>query len=105
MRNIKLAVTLVCCMIVLVACTSGAETDYAAAIMVNDQIYYLSVSAVPGEIDENAIIGYTKSYTETFPKKNGETNFNRELCMPYAKVEGGMAVLYEDEWCLCVPAK
>ena len=92
-------------MIVLVACTSGAETDYAAAIMVNDQIYYLSVSAVPGEIDENAIIGYTKSYTETFPKKNGETNFNRELCMPYAKVEGGIAVLYEDEWCLCVPAK
>ena len=33
--------------------------------------------------------------TDTFPEKDGETNFNREIGMPYAKVEEGIAVLYE----------
>lgn len=76
---------------------------YPAAIMVNDQIYYWSVQAMPAEIDESAVLGYTKSYTDTFPKKNGETNFNRELGMPYAKVEEGIAVLYQNEWYMCYP--
>ena len=49
----------------------------------------------------SAIIGYTSSYTDTFPEKDGETNFNREIGMPYAKVEEGIAVLYENEWHLC----
>ena len=60
-----------------------------------------------GEVDNSAIIGYTSSYTssytDTFPEKDGETNFNREIGMPYAKVEEGIAVLYEDEWYLCTP--
>ncbi|MBQ3194801.1 MAG: hypothetical protein IJB59_14665, partial [Oscillospiraceae bacterium] len=51
----------------------------------------------------SAIIGYTTSYTDTYPEKDGETNFNRELNMPYARVEGGIAVLYENEWYLCTP--
>lgn len=38
-----------------------------------------------------------------FPEKDGETNFNRELKMPYAKVTDGIAVLYENEWRLCTP--
>ena len=58
---------------------------------------------MPAEVDPSAIIGYTDSYTDTFPKKDGETNFNRELDMPYARVEGGIAVLYENEWYLCTP--
>lgn len=78
-------------------------TDYPAAIMVNDMIYLYHAEAMPGEVDESAIIGYTTSYTDTFPEKNGETNFNRELDMAYAKVEGGIAVLYENEWHLCTP--
>ena len=56
-----------------------------------------------GEVDNSAIIGYTSSYTDTFPEKDGETNFNREIGMPYAKVDEGIAVLYEDEWYLCTP--
>lgn len=103
MKKSILVMILICCMVALSSCISGTETDYAAAIMVNDQIYYKSVQAIPAEIDESAIFGYTKSYTDTFPKKNGETNFNRELGMAYAKVEEGIAVLYENEWYLCYP--
>lgn len=78
-------------------------TDYMASIMVHGKIYYLSEEEILGEIDESAILGYTESYTNTYPEKHGETNFNRELGMPYARVEGGMAVLMNNEWYLCYP--
>ena len=81
----------------------GVETDYPATIMVEGEVYLKSGSPMPAEVDPSAIIGYTDSYTDTFPKKDGETNFNRELDMPYARVEGGIAVLYENEWYLCTP--
>ena len=71
--------------------------------MVNGGIYILTSEPMPAEVDESAIIGYTTSYTDTFPQQEGETNFNRELEMPYAKVEDGIAVLYNNEWYLCVP--
>ena len=87
----------------LTVCMSGTETDYAAAIMVNGEIYYKTVTAIPVEIDESAILGYTDSYTDTFPKKDGETNFNNELGMPYARVEEGIVVLFDNEWYLCRP--
>ena len=103
MKKLTIVMLAICCLVALSACVSGTKTDYAAAIMVNDQIYYKSVQAIPAEIDESAILGYTKSYTDTFPKKNGETNFNRELGMAYAKVEGGIAVLFENEWYMCYP--
>ena len=74
----------------------------SASIMVDDVVYYLK-HEVPGEIDESAIIGYTTSYTDEMPQINGETNFNRELNMPYAKVGEGIAVLYENEWWICEP--
>lgn len=64
---------------------------------------YINGTKIPAEIDESAIIGYTNSYTDNEPKKNGETNFNRELNMPYAEVEGGIAVLYQNEWWICKP--
>ena len=103
MKKIKTVMLLIFCMVTISACGSGTETDYAAAIMVNDQIYCKSVQAVPAEIDDSAILGYTKYYTDTFPKKNGETNFNRELGMAYAKVEDGIAVLFKNEWYMCYP--
>jgi len=77
------------------------ETDYPAAIMAEGEIYLKSAEPMPAEIDESAIIGYTTSYTDTFPEKDGETNFSRELKLPYARVEGGIAVLVESEWYLC----
>lgn len=91
-----------CCILALSGC-AHVESDYPAAIMVEGGIYLLSVTELPGEIDESAIIGYTTSYTDTFPKKDGQTNFNRELHLPYARVEGGIAILYDHEWHLCTP--
>lgn len=81
----------------------GTTADYPAAIMVDDVIYLLNEKPMAEAVDESSVIGYTKSYTDTFPEKNEETNFNRELDMPYAKVEDGIAVLYEEEWQLCTP--
>ena len=84
-----------------VGCTAtGTETDYPAAMMVNGTIYVKTLGPMPGEVDKSAVIGYTSSYADTFPQQDGETNFNRELEMPYAEVEGGIAVLYDNEWYL-----
>lgn len=80
----------------------AVKGDYPAAIMVDDIVYYLAY-AMPAEIDESAIVGYTTSYTDEMPQSNGETNFNRELNMPYARVSDGIAILYENEWWLCKP--
>ena len=91
------------CIVLLSACALGKETDYAAAIMVEGEIYLKTVTSIPAEIDESAIIGYTKSYTETFPKKDGQTNFSRKTGLPYARVEDGIAVLIDNEWYLCNP--
>ncbi len=74
--------------------------DYPAMIMVDGTLYYLD--AVVGDVDESAIIGYTTSYTDHEPKQHGEVNFNRELGLPFAKVEDGIAVLYQNKWHLFV---
>lgn len=81
----------------------GQETDYPAAIMVEGKIYLLNAEPIPGEIDESAIVGYTSSYTDTFPEKDGETNFDRELNLPYAKIRDSIVILYEHEWHWCTP--
>ena len=85
--------------------TTSAEgvADYPAAVMVNDTIYLVGGTPMSEEVGDSAIIGYTESFTDTFPENNGETNFNPELGMPYAQVEGGIAVFYENEWYLCTP--
>lgn len=105
-RSVAFLLSIVC-LLALAGCGLGphTETDYAAAIMADGKIYLKTMTALPAEIDESAIIGYTTSYTDTFPEKEGETNFNRELNMPYARVEGGIAVLCKGEWYLCTPMK
>jgi hypothetical protein len=98
-------VGLVLALMFLMAGCSNANvaTDYPAAIMVDGQIYYLSSTTISTEIGESAVIGYTEFYTDTFPAKDNETNFNRELQMPIATVEDGIAVFYDDAWHLCWP--
>lgn len=100
MNRMSVAVLMMLSLLLAGCSTVGTETDYPAAIMVDGIVYYLS-AAVPGEIDESAIIGYTDSYTDVFPEKNRQTNFNRETGMPYARVKEGIAVLYENEWHIC----
>lgn len=82
----------------------NSEMCYAEAIMVDGTIYYKTFGPMPGEVDPNAILGYTASITDTFPDEDGETNFGTED-MPYARVQEGIAVLYENEWYLCTTDK
>ena len=104
MQKIIAIVLVLTCLCGMIGCTtSGSETDYPAAIMVDGEVYYLVSEPTTGEVHDSAILGHTSSYTDTFPQKDGETNFNRELEMPYAKVTEGIAVFYENEWHLCAP--
>ena len=82
---------------------AGRAGDYPAALMVEDTVYLLSQDTVPAEVGQDAIIGYTVSYTDTFPEKNGETNFSRTAELPIAQTESGVAVCYEGAWRLCTP--
>lgn len=86
--------------------TSAPEAagDYPAALRVEGKVYLLG-QPMPAEVEASAIIGRTVSYTDGWPQQDGETNFSRELDLPYARVEGGIALLYENEWHFCEPVK
>lgn len=88
MKRMGDALLMMPCLLLAGCSAVRTETDHPAAIMVEGTVSYLSVSA-PDEVDESAIIGYTDSYTDTFPEKDGQTSFNRKTGMSYARVEGG----------------
>ena len=81
----------------------SVSADYPAAIMVEGQLYLKPAQPSPGEVAPEAIIGTTTSYTDEMPDEEGETNFDRELGCPYARVKEGVAVLYSNEWYICTP--
>jgi len=92
------------CVLGLAGCNKGVETMYIEGIVVNGIFYDISHQPMPAEVDDSAIIGYIESYTDTVPKKDGETNISKDLIgAPYAEVEGGIALLYKNEWYLCSP--
>lgn len=101
-KGIIIAIVIV---LVLASCGPFTETTYVEGIMVDGVFYEKSASPSPGEVDKSAIIGYTTSYSETTPKKDGETNFDKALGSPYARVADGIAVLYEHEWYICKTSK
>jgi len=102
-RTINFVILLVC-ILTISGCGKETETMYLLGIMVDGVFYEKSYEKMPAEVDESAIIGYIESYTDTFPDKNGETNISKDLIgAPYARVEGGLAVLYNHEWYLCSP--
>lgn len=105
--RMKYSVTIilsVICMLTLVSCAPATETMYRQGIVVDGVFYEKSYQPMPAEVDESAIIGYIESYTDTFPKKDGQTNISKDLKnAPYARVEGGIAILYQNEWYLCTP--
>ena len=101
-KMITLVLSLVC-MLGLAGCIKNVESMYIHGIMVDGVFYEKSYQPMPGEVDESAIIGYIKSYSDTVPTKDRETNISKALIdSPYAKVEGGIAILYENEWYLCI---
>ena len=90
------------CILSSVGCGEGKETMDIQGILVDGVFYEKSYQPMPAEVDESAIIGYVESYTDTIPKKDGESNISKDIIgAPYAKVEGGIAILYENEWYLC----
>ena len=89
-------------MITLVGCNKGVDTMYQLGIVVDGVFYEKSYQPMPAEVDDSAITGHISSYTDTYPKKDGQTNISKDLIdAPYAKVEGGIAILYQNEWYLC----
>lgn len=81
------------------AASSSSSGDYPALIMVNDSIYYYTYEDIAeSEINEEDIIGYTVSYSDSMPTQNGETNFLRDTGSPYAQYEDGVAVFFEGKW-------
>lgn len=89
-------------MLALTGCNKGVDTMYQLGIVVDGVFYEKTYQPMPAEVDDSAMIGYIKSYTDTYPKKDGQTNISKDLVdAPYAKVDGGIAILYQNEWYLC----
>lgn len=75
--------------------------DWPAMIMVDGKLYYQALAIIES-VSDSAIIGYTSSYTDNEPSKDGETNFSRKINLPYARVDEGVAVKYDGQWHLFV---
>ena len=102
MKKYILILVSILCILSSVGCGEGKETVDIQGILVDGVFYEKSYQPMPAEVDESAIIGYVESYTDTIPKKDGESNISKDIIgAPYAKVEGGIAILYENEWYLC----
>lgn len=102
MKRIIIAVLASMCVLGLIGCNKETETTHQLGIVVDGVFYEKASQPMLAEVDESTIIGYIKSYSDTVPTKDAETNISKELIdMPYAKVEGGIVLLYEDEWYLC----
>lgn len=98
MNKLLAAIFAAAMLLTLAACAAEKPAgDYPAAIMVNGTVYQMSCWTVEN-VDDSAILGYTASYTDAWPEKDGETNFSRALDLPYARCEGGIAVYYDGVW-------
>lgn len=75
--------------------------DWRGAIWVDGQLYWSTGQAVPGEVDESAILGVT-TYTDGLPREEGQANIARDGAR-YAAVDGGIAVELNGTWILFVP--
>ena len=101
MKKYSSIILSILCFLLLMGCNKGVDTTYVESIMV-DGVLYEKAYAMPAEIDASSIIGRVEYYTDTIPERDGETNISKDLIgVPYAKVEGGIALLYKNEWYLC----
>lgn len=96
----RLAVTMICFLFALslISCNSSKDGDYPPTIMVNGTLYYSTDNTISVNLEENNI-QYTMSYAENgVPKKNGETNFDRDTGSPYIVFDDRVAVSIDNEW-------
>ncbi len=81
---------------------SRAYEDKLAAVTIDEKIYHVTEGPIPMEVDPSAFLGYALPYIELEPEAG---YYDPNLELTYAEVEGGIVVLYLDEWYRCVPAE
>lgn len=90
------------CVLAMIGCNKETDNNYKLGILVDGVFYEKSDQPMPAEIDPSAITGYIKFYTDAIPTLDGETNISEDLIgEPFARVEGGIAILFQHEWYLC----
>lgn len=100
-----LAYTLLLPLLLATGCSNrGVASDYPAAVQAEGIVYHLTTGTLSEPPEESAIFAQTESFTNTYPRSDNQTNFHRELGLPMAKTETGIAVLYDGEWHLFTPA-
>jgi len=100
MKRMLVFILIVSSGFILSSCSNtGVETDYPAAIMVDDVVYYKTMDEISGEFTDSQIAGYTK-YKDGFPEKNGQANFSRNG-VPYARYGEDIAVCIDGTWFYC----
>ncbi len=97
----KRMIIMILCLVFAVSfagCGRSQKADYPAMIMVNGIVYGSLDKPVHIEVDKS-IIQYSTSYIKNgVPRKDGETNFNRDLGTPYAVLDDMVVVLINGEW-------
>lgn len=89
-------------LLAVLLCMSGSRVDYVPALMVDETLYLSTHEPISEGVEEGAVLGYSTSYTEKIPKKNGQTNISRSE-VAYAAHEDGLAVLVNGQWVLFRP--
>ena len=98
MKKLIALVLVLICVLSLAGCNKKSETG----LLMVDGVLYEAQYPMPAEIDPSAIVGYIEFYTEAIPTQDDETSISEDLIgEPYAKVDGGIALLYQNEWWLC----
>ena len=94
---VVIAIALVAVLALLASTMGGSRIDYPAMLMVDD-VLYVDTFTPASNVEEEDILGYTKSYTKGEPRRNEQSNFARERRVAYAAAEGGLAVQVGEEW-------
>ena len=99
MKKVLAAVGVIVLLAILVflPAMGGSRIDYPAMLMVDDILYVDTFTPVTN-VQKGDILGYTKSYTKTEPRRNGQANFEKGT--PYAAAGEGLAVRIADQWIL-----
>ena len=75
----------------------GVSLSVPRMVNIDGIIYVDTGEALPAEIDPSAILGTLHTQVEGRPANHGQGNFACEGCQ-YARVEGAIAVLIDNEW-------
>jgi len=99
MKKILVAVGVIVLLVILafLPTMGGSRIDYPCMLMV-DGILYVDTFTPVTDVQEGDILDYTKLYTKTEPRRNGQANFEKGT--PYVAVGDGLAVKIADQWTL-----